>query len=66
MLIPGRIYAVTALFTIVLGLPSPAPDSTSQGRLPGTQTHHELGPLRFTPTGTFHISIFEDLHFGES
>lgn len=23
-------------------------------------------PLRFTSSGTFQISIFEDLHFGES
>lgn len=25
-----------------------------------------LGPLKFTSNGTFQISIFEDLHFGES
>lgn len=27
--------------------------------LPNTQ------PLRFTPNGTFQISVFEDLHYGE-
>ena len=25
-----------------------------------------FGPLQFQPDGTFQISIFEDLHFGES
>lgn len=25
-----------------------------------------FGPLRFSEKGTFQISIFEDLHFGES
>jgi hypothetical protein len=64
--IVDRIYAFTALFTIVLGHPSPTLDSKSQRRLPGGQRHHDFGPLRFSPAGTFHISIFEDLHFGES
>lgn len=25
-----------------------------------------FGPLKFQPDGTFQISVFEDLHFGES
>ncbi|GAB7364759.1 hypothetical protein MBLNU230_g5557t1 [Neophaeotheca triangularis] len=28
--------------------------------------HHQRSPLHFTENGTFQISIFEDLHFGEN
>ena len=58
--------AVLALLTAVFGQPSKrsgGPGHDDQHRLPGKKG---LGPLRFRPDGTFHISIFEDLHFGES
>lgn len=37
----------------------PATFATSDGSSP-------FGPLKFREDGTFQISIFEDLHFGES
>ncbi|KAK3901354.1 hypothetical protein C8A05DRAFT_34959 [Staphylotrichum tortipilum] len=46
------------------GFPDPAPDA--QFRLRGTHQRGDFGPLKFRPDGTFHISIFEDLHFGEN
>lgn len=61
----------TWLYAAVAGLPvmvvsgiqtQPGP---AQVLWPGGQIPvHE--PLRFRPDGTFQISIFEDLHFGES
>lgn len=37
-----------------------------QARLSWPHQPNALPPLKFSPSGTFHISIFEDLHFGES
>ncbi|KAJ6442883.1 putative inactive purple acid phosphatase 16 [Purpureocillium lavendulum] len=40
-----------------------------QGQLPradGSDTRRPLRPLSFSPDGTFQVSIFEDLHFGEN
>ena len=34
--------------------------------LPRDGNSHPSTPLRFTKDGTFHISVFADLHFGES
>lgn len=31
-----------------------------------TTTNAAFGPLKFRDNGTFQISVFEDLHFGES
>jgi hypothetical protein len=33
---------------------------------PELEADNAFGPLKFRPDGTFRISIFEDLHFGES
>jgi hypothetical protein len=39
-------------------------------QLPGIQRRYTndtgVGPLRFADDGTFQVSVFEDLHFGES
>ncbi|KAK4120733.1 Metallo-dependent phosphatase [Parathielavia appendiculata] len=48
---------------VAIGLPSSRSGLGSQTRSPES---HKFGPLRFRPDGTFHISIFEDLHFGEN
>lgn len=58
------VLAITALTSAVVGLAVPL----AQFRLlasPNPSRSH-FGPLKFRPDGTFHISIFEDLHFGES
>jgi hypothetical protein len=34
------------------------------GLLPLRITAKSFGPLRFKENGTFHINVFEDLHFG--
>ncbi|KAH6845730.1 Metallo-dependent phosphatase-like protein [Chaetomium sp. MPI-CAGE-AT-0009] len=63
------VHVYVALLSVVVGHPSGPPtkqDLNYQFRLPGTQEQRGLGPLRFRPDGTFHISIFEDLHFGEN
>ncbi|SPQ24250.1 ad05ba95-91f8-4216-adb7-db32bacf733c [Thermothielavioides terrestris] len=60
------LIAVTAFAASVLGSPFQAGPaykpqlSLPRGRAPG------YGPLRFRPDGTFHITIFEDLDFGEN
>lgn len=42
------------------------PLDDAQLRLPRRPTADNFGPLQLRPDGTFQISIFEDLHFGES
>ncbi|EAQ90345.1 hypothetical protein CHGG_02280 [Chaetomium globosum CBS 148.51] len=62
-------FAVAALLTVVFAHPSKPlakPDLKYRHQLPGTQRQKSLSPLRFRADGTFHISIFEDLHFGEN
>ncbi|KAK3299575.1 Metallo-dependent phosphatase-like protein [Chaetomium fimeti] len=61
-------YAIAVVFTVVAGHPSEPsrPNLDHQHRLPGTQGQKGFGPLRFRADGTFHVSIFEDLHFGEN
>lgn len=53
-------------FAAVLWLTAPS----LQAVLPATFSAHTssdiFGPLKFRDDGTFQISIFEDLHFGES
>jgi hypothetical protein len=51
------------LATLFAGLTLSAPFG---GRPYGYHNSTRLPPLRFTPNGTFQISIFEDLHFGEN
>ncbi|KAJ4289952.1 hypothetical protein N0V88_006750 [Collariella sp. IMI 366227] len=61
------LLAVTVLSAVVFGLPSPAkPAPSSQIRFPGRPARSHLEPLKFDTDGTFQISIFEDLHFGEN
>jgi hypothetical protein len=41
--------------------------ATAQGAsIPKHQTSNLEGPLRFNADGSFHISVLQDLHFGES
>jgi hypothetical protein len=40
------------------------PLSSSENRV--SRNHQGYKPLTFTENGTFQISVFEDLHFGES
>src|SRR5690348_670159 len=61
-----RAFALAAFAATALGLPRPGPGFASQSPLTGTQRQDGFGPLQFRSDGTFHISIFEDLHFGES
>jgi len=52
------LFSVTVLSTLVLlglALPLQHEERSALGR-----------PLRFAKDGTFQISIFEDLHYGES
>jgi hypothetical protein len=51
------------LATLFAGLTLSAPLA---GKPYGYRNSTLLPPLRFTPNGTFQISIFEDLHFGEN
>ncbi|KAL3428996.1 hypothetical protein BDV09DRAFT_201049 [Aspergillus tetrazonus] len=48
-----RLTGVPALFAVSSAQPTLASSSSS-------------GPLHFPEKGTFQVSIFEDLHFGES
>ncbi|KAK4101290.1 Metallo-dependent phosphatase [Parathielavia hyrcaniae] len=59
----SQILIHMALSGAALGLPSPKPGLGLQTHLSGSQ---KVSPLRFRPDGTFQISIFEDLHFGEN
>lgn len=61
-----RIFALAAFSATAFSIPRPNPGFASQSPLSGTQRHDGSGPLQFCSDGTFHISIFEDLHLGES
>ncbi|KAL2131687.1 hypothetical protein VTI74DRAFT_4730 [Chaetomium olivicolor] len=58
--------ASVALSAVVFGRPTHAKPGRSQIRFLGLPTRSHLEPLKFHPDGTFQISIFEDLHFGEN
>lgn len=51
--------SIALIFGAVLGLSAALPQATRYAS-------YTKQPLRFTRNGTFHIAIFEDLHFGES
>ncbi|KAK3306160.1 Metallo-dependent phosphatase-like protein [Chaetomium strumarium] len=63
------LFAVTALSGGVSGFPAaPGPGPAGQSHITsmGTSGQSRFGPLRFRRDRTFHVSIFEDLHFGEN
>lgn len=53
-------------FAAVLWLIAPSLQAALPARYATSNSSSPLGHLKFRKDGTFHISIFEDLHFGES
>jgi hypothetical protein len=53
-------------FAAVLWLIAPSLEAVLPKRFGSSNGGGQLGPLKFQQDGTFQISIFEDLHFGES
>lgn len=53
-------------FAAVLWLIAPSLQGVLPARYAASNSSSPLGPLKFREDGTFQISIFEDLHFGES
>lgn len=53
-------------FAAVLWLIAPSLQAVLPARDAGPNGSGLFGPLKFREDGTFQISIFEDLHFGES
>lgn len=50
----------------VLWLVAPSLQAALPSKFAASDGSSPFGPLRFREDGTFQISIFEDLHFGES
>ena len=58
-----------AVATFIFALPSfqsPTPERGVEKTGNALKRSGAFGPLQFRTDGTFQISIFEDLHFGES
>lgn len=53
-------------FAAVLWLIAPSLQAVLPTRYAVSNSGSPFGPLKFREDGTFQISIFEDLHFGES
>ena len=53
-------------FLVVLWLIAPSLQAVLPARFASSNGSSSFGPLKFGEDGTFQISIFEDLHFGES
>lgn len=53
-------------FAAVLWLIAPSLQAVLPARYAASNSSSQLSPLRFREDGSFQISIFEDLHFGES
>lgn len=53
-------------FAAVLWLIAPSLQAVLPTRYATSNSGSPFGPLKFRQDGTFQISIFEDLHFGES
>ncbi|KAH6616156.1 Metallo-dependent phosphatase-like protein [Chaetomium sp. MPI-SDFR-AT-0129] len=65
----SRVHTWVSTTLAFLNLPfttSSASAHQGQARLPWPHQPNALPPLKFGPSGTFHLSIFEDLHFGEN
>jgi hypothetical protein len=63
--IDKKIMALFA-FAALLWLIAPSLQAVLPTRFASSSGNDLFGPLRFREDGTFQISIFEDLHFGES
>ena len=62
-----KLLGLMVLFTAAFWLIRfPIPTWRRQQVSPVPEADNAFGPLKFRPDGTFRISIFEDLHFGES
>lgn len=55
-------FLIAILWLAVASTPTPYPLSAHAQ----IDTRETFGPLKFNADGSFQISIFEDLHFGES
>lgn len=53
-------------FAAVLWLIAPSLQAALPTRYAASNSGSPFGPLKFREDGTFQISVFEDLHFGES
>lgn len=53
-------------FAAVLWLIAPSLQAVLPTRYAASNSGSPFGPLKFREDGTFQISVFEDLHFGES
>lgn len=54
------------IFGATVSLAVPLEVSSSTNTYPVSHHSDPFGPLTFRADGTFQISVFEDLHFGES
>lgn len=63
--IDKRLMAFFALATL-LWLTAPSLQAVLPTRCAISNSSSSFGPLKFREDGTFQISVFEDLHFGES
>jgi hypothetical protein len=61
----STLAALTMLIATVFTLLNLARRQSFSWLRRGTSSSPTLGALKFQPDGTFQISIFEDLHFGE-
>ncbi|KAK4463570.1 hypothetical protein QBC42DRAFT_265528 [Cladorrhinum samala] len=59
-------FVVLLLFLFCLSYKQSAIPIWPRPLLETPNSKHPFGPLRFHKDGTFHVSIFEDLHFGEN
>ncbi|KAI2643222.1 Metallo-dependent phosphatase-like protein [Xylaria nigripes] len=57
------LFGVAAVLAVPLSASPPQPPAN---KIPISSCSNSFGPLTFRADGTFQISIFEDLHFGEN